>query len=75
MTSSPGALPPPYDAIVRRGDQGIGPVRLPLKEQQRFIEDFNRLYRHMGISVAEIESQRREDADLAGQRQVEPISS
>ena len=41
----------PCDAVVYRGDQPIGPLRLPTKNAASFIERFNRLYRDSGIEL------------------------
>jgi hypothetical protein len=47
-------MPPPYEAVVRRDDQDIGPIRLPQNEPERFIEEFNRLYRDKKMVVASV---------------------
>ena len=52
MTSSPGMMPPTYNAVVQRNDQGIGPIRLPIEQQRQFIDEFNERYRGLGISVS-----------------------
>ena len=51
MTSSPGSMPAPYDAVVRRGDQETGPIRLPLDEPEQFIKKFNDVYHDHKMSV------------------------
>lgn len=51
MTSSPGSMPPPYEAVVRRGGKEIGPIRLPLDEPEQFIKDFNQIYHDHKLSV------------------------
>jgi len=52
----------PCDGVVYRGDQPIGPLRLPSKNAASFIERFNRLYGAAGIAL-----QRCDDSDRAGQ--------
>jgi hypothetical protein len=51
MTSSPGSMPPAYEAVLRRNDQVTGPIRLPEKEVEHFLEQFHRTYRSLGISI------------------------
>ncbi len=51
MTSSRGSMPPPYEAVVRRGDLETGPIRLPLDEPEQFINDFNQIYHDHKMSV------------------------
>ena len=48
--SSP-SRPHRCDAVVRHSGQATGPIRLPLVDAERFIADFNRLYRPTGLSV------------------------
>ena len=51
MTSSSGSMPPPFEAVIRRGGEEIGPIRLPLDEPEQFIKDFNLIYRDHKMSV------------------------
>lgn len=51
MTSSPGAMPPAYEAIVQRNGQVTGPIRLPEKGVEDFLEQFHRTYRNLGITI------------------------
>ncbi len=51
MTSSSSSMPPPYEAIVRRGGEEIGPIRLPLDDREQFIKDFNQIYHDHKMSV------------------------
>ena len=44
------------DAAVFRGDQPVGPLRLPRKAKQDFIAEFNRIYGDAGLKI---------DGDLA----------
>ena len=54
MTSSPGSMPPQYEAIIQCDQQGRGPVRLPLQDADLFIAEFNRKYGDHGMSVIAI---------------------
>ncbi len=49
--SSP-SRPLPCDAVVCSSGAATGPIRLPEKDSQLFIEAFNRLYRSAGLSIA-----------------------
>lgn len=51
MTSSPGSMPPAYEAILQRNGRVTGPIRLPEKEVEHFLEQFHRTYRSLGISI------------------------
>lgn len=44
-------MPPPYEAVVRRGGEEIGPIRLPLVEPEQFIKDFNQIYHDHEMSI------------------------
>lgn len=44
-------MPPPYDAVVCRGDEVMGPVRLPEINPAGFIQQFRKTYCGMGITV------------------------
>ncbi len=54
MTSSPGELPPPYEAIVCREDRVLGPVRLPPEDPDQFVVEFNRIYQRAGMRMEAI---------------------
>jgi len=54
MTSSHSSPPPPYEGVVRREGQAIGPIRLPLVEPERFIKEFNDRYRRESMSVVAV---------------------
>jgi hypothetical protein len=58
----------PCDAVVYRGDQPVGPLRLPSKDAASFIERFNRLY---GAAGMELESTRAA-TDNAGDHEGNP---
>lgn len=44
----------PCDAAIYRADRPIGPMRLPRKDRASFVEEFNRLYDGVGISIEPI---------------------
>lgn len=48
--SSP-SKPYPCDAVVCRSGTVTGPIRLPMKDSQLFIDAFNRLYHGAGLSI------------------------
>jgi len=52
MTSSSGSMPPPYEAVIRKDNKNLGPIRLPLKDAGQFLEQFHRIYAGLGISIA-----------------------
>jgi len=41
----------PYEAVVKQNGQPAGPVRLPLVDQQLFIDAFNIRYLGKGLSI------------------------
>jgi hypothetical protein len=51
-TMSSPSIPAICDAVVRRGSEVTGPIRLPREDSQSFIEAFNRLYSAAGLSIA-----------------------
>lgn len=55
MSSSNRALIP-GDAAIYRNNHPIGPIRLPRKEPQSFVEQFNRLYQGTGIEIILVET-------------------
>jgi len=50
--SSP-TLAHPCEAVVEQNGQPTGPVRLPLVDQQLFIDAFNTRYQGKGLSITE----------------------
>lgn len=41
------------DAVIVRGDQSLGPLRLPFRRAEDFVAHFNRTYMGLGIEVIE----------------------
>jgi hypothetical protein len=41
------------DAVIVRGDQSLGPLRLPFRRAEDFVAHFNRTYVGLGIEVIE----------------------
>ncbi|SMP57159.1 hypothetical protein SAMN06265222_105269 [Neorhodopirellula lusitana] len=41
----------PSEAVVTRDDQMVGAMLLPQRDGQSFVEEFNRTYRSIGLSV------------------------
>ncbi|NND98534.1 MAG: hypothetical protein HKN47_14535 [Pirellulaceae bacterium] len=63
MSSNRGAYP--CEATVNRGEHAIGPVRLPMKAPNRFVEEFNLKYGKLGLAIEPISGAviRREPVD------------
>lgn len=57
MTSS-NRPPTPCDAVLIQDAHSTGPLKLPLDERERFIQEFNATYASLGMSVLAIESGR-----------------
>lgn len=49
--SSSNRSPVPCAAALYRGDQPVGPMRLPMDEVASFIDEFNRVYHNVGITI------------------------
>ncbi|MCA9135572.1 MAG: hypothetical protein KDB00_02405 [Planctomycetales bacterium] len=47
----------PCDAAVYRDEKPVGPLRLPMEETASFVEEFNRVYRQVGIAIAAVKSE------------------
>jgi len=52
MTSSSGSMPPPYSAVLRKGEEEVGPIRLPEENVARFVEHFDLIYRRVGMTIS-----------------------
>ena len=53
MTSSP-TQPFEFDAVILQANEVRGPIRLPLIDADRFIREFDRKYRGLGISITSL---------------------
>ncbi len=47
------------DAVVAKDDRITGPVRLPLAESNNFVDEFNRIYGEVGMSLKVIDGRGR----------------
>jgi len=43
--------PMPSEAVIHQGDRPIGPLVMPLTGEEAFVEEFNRTYRSIGLTV------------------------
>ncbi len=57
MTSSCGAWPPAYEAVICRCHQTVGPIRLPMQNADAFVAAFNRIYAKQGMRLEELSEQ------------------
>jgi len=48
----------PCDAVVTHGDRLVGPLVMPMSNAEMFVEEFNRTYRAIGLTVRITESGR-----------------
>ena len=46
----------PFDATIHRQNEPVGAMLLPLKEPSKFIEQFNRIYARIGLSIQSSEA-------------------
>jgi hypothetical protein len=53
--SSSQPRPLPAEAIVRRDDKSIGPIRLPEKPTT-FVQTFNRIYGEKGLTIQPVQT-------------------
>ena len=63
MTSSPGSMPPPYEAVICCDHEGRGPVRLPIVDAANFVAEFNRVYGDHGLTIVSTSHDKVKDAD------------
>ena len=51
MSSSSQREVHPCEAVLERHESKVGPMRLPIKNRLRFVEEFNRRYRSTGLAI------------------------
>ena len=44
----------PCEAYLKRDEDAVGPLRLPIKDPVRFINQFNRVYARLGLKILPI---------------------
>jgi hypothetical protein len=64
MTSSP-TQPFEFDAVICRANEVRGPIRLPIIDADRFIREFDRKYRGLGISITSLRAPEPVESDLS----------
>ena len=53
MSSSNRAVKP-CDGILKRDEEPIGPMRLPVHRAEDFVDHFNRTYENVGLSIESV---------------------
>ena len=49
----------PCKAYLQREDDAVGPLRLPMKNPEQFIAQFNRVYGKLGLQILAVETEQK----------------